>query len=504
MQVLARSLLVLPLFSLSGDEPVAEAQEALQSRDAAERESAVRRLARLDTERAWELVAGALADPAGSVAETAELELGKARSTLALAALLGRSGLAAREESVAARAAEALGRSPHPLPAEPLLEAIERDDERRALALWAIESAARGGRWPEVDESFQRVARLARGSPRHGRDGAAERVAARALACALALDRARGAELLRKCLADGGGGLRAAACTLAAEHLEPEAAEGLAVELLDDDDWRARSAALDVVAALGAPASLARLLERLTREPRPRLRARLLERLQARSGRRHGADPRPWQAWIESLGEDRARASGAAADADPHAREQTVSLERVEVRSDHVAFLVDFSGSMWMGRAEGPARKELVDVRLAELLERLDQKTRFLLIPFTQVPHPWQAELVSATRGNVAKAASFFEQCRERGSGDFWEAALLALADDAVDTLVVLTDGVPTGGAYNRMELLARLFAERNLSRRVTLDALLIDPSPASLASWSRLCAGTGGRCTPVRLSTDG
>lgn len=516
-------LAILALVGAAAEDPLREARRALDDPDAVQREQAVRRLARLDDARAWELVAGALADPAGSVAETAELELGRAGSEAALDALVGRAGLAARDDAVAARAAEALGRSPLAPPADALERALERAGEARVLALWALERAAREKRWEGSASVARQVERLASGGARRG-DALGERTAARALACSLALGEG-GLEAalgrIERALASPAAGLRAAACALAAQHLAPATAEALAGRALEDDDWRVRSAALDALARAGG---LARLVERLEEraEPRPRLRARALALLREVSGLRHGADPRPWRDWLARRAEEARTGdpeSGAqeARPAPPGGRvpgrspertprspgrpaETTVALERVVVPSDHVAFLFDLSGSMWMRRGGAPSRKEIADVRFAELLGRLDPRTRFLLVPYTREPHPWRDEPVAATRANVRQAADDFARCREHGAGDFWEAAQLALAADEIDTIVVLTDGVPTGGAVNRMELLARLLEERGLARRVTLDALLVGASPAAIARWSELCAATGGRCLPVEL----
>jgi len=59
---------------------------------------------------------------------------------------------------------------------------------------------------------------------------------------------------------------------------------------------------------------------------------------------------------------------------------------------------------------------------------------------------------VPASKRNVRAALKFFEDCHERGRGNFYDAALLALSDPEVDTLVVLTDGEPTGGTHNAVE----------------------------------------------------
>ena len=97
-------------------------------------------------------------------------------------------------------------------------------------------------------------------------------------------------------------------------------------------------------------------------------------------------------------------------------------------------------------------------------------------------------------------AAAWFESRRERGSGNFWDAALLALEDPDVDTLWVLTDGVPTGGPRFCLELLVPLFVELNATRGVTIDTLLFGASGRVADHWRELAERTGGRLREVQL----
>ena len=84
--------------------------------------------------------------------------------------------------------------------------------------------------------------------------------------------------------------------------------------------------------------------------------------------------------------------------------------------------------------------------------------------------------------------------------GDFWGALEVALADPEADTLVVLTDGAPSGGRRWNLGLMKQLFAERNRFRRLEVDAVLADASGRLKRDWEELCGSSGGRTVEYSL----
>jgi hypothetical protein len=227
---------------------------------------------------------------------------------------------------------------------------------------------------------------------------------------------------------------------------------------------------------------------------------RLVERLQRMSGLKHRRDPRPWRDWLAGLSTDwRAPPDPGDADVEVGGRTRT-ALAGLPIVSRRVAVLIDLSGSIWNVRSDGRTRKQVVDQKLREALESLPEETRFNLIPYTSEPIPWRDGLVDATPRRVREAAAWFEARHENGSGNFWDAAVLALEDPEVDTLVVLFDGAPTGGTRHRLELITPLFLERNFARRVALDLVLVDASKRLRRLWGELARGTGGRVVSVSL----
>ena len=139
-------------------------------------------------------------------------------------------------------------------------------------------------------------------------------------------------------------------------------------------------------------------------------------------------------------------------------------------------------------------RKSYADVELRKALESLPDTARFNLIPYTSQPHPWKPALVRATRRNVKQAIAWFEACTERGTGDFYEAAILAMQDPEVDTILSFTDGLPTGGRRCRLDLMVPQLLRRARFRRIAFDTLLVDAPKRLHRHWQRLADESGGQ----------
>lgn len=496
----ARALLLVATALLGGarlraDDALEGLRAKLGSRDKWVRQEAVEELARLGGESAWALVIEALADPKGEVADTAELVLAALDAPKALEALGKEPGLRSKDPLVRVRVAELLGRFPKAPPAKWLERALQDDEpEARRMACWSLERLAAAGKLDAAcgEELRGELERLAR----------SEReplTRARALAALCALAPEAGASALVAARRERDPLVRGAAAALGVPGSDPAAALLALAPLVGDPAVSVRRVALESLGALGTRGAAERLVERLSAESEERLLLRTVELLQGLSGQKHRRDPRPWNDWLRALPADwsAGHARAAPREEDPAAR-TSASLAGLPIVSKRVAILIDLSGSIWSVRPDGRTRKQIVDQKLRETLEALPGDTRFNLIPYTSEPHPWEERLVQATPAKVREAARWFEACKENGSGNFWDAALLALEDPEVDTLVVLFDGAPTGGTRHRLELIVPLFLERNFARRVALDFVLVDGTKRLQRLWGELAAGTGGRLVAV------
>jgi hypothetical protein len=270
--------------------------------------------------------------------------------------------------------------------------------------------------------------------------------------------------------------------------------------LSSDREGAVRLEAIECLETLGTRGAAEALVERLEKEERQGIRCRVLDALQSLSGYKYRFDVRPWKEWLATCPLEWRAGPRALKPAAVESLTRAQGLSALEVQGDRVAFLFDFSGSMWMPLPDGRTPKEVVDVELRAALERLPETVEFNLVPYNQEPHPWQDAVVSAKKANVRAALDFFERCNLHGRGNVWDAMLVALADPAVDNIVVLTDGYPTGGRHADMELVAPLFGHANRYRKVRLDAVLVDANYRGSAQWSELARSTGGTCLEVAL----
>ncbi|MCA8979147.1 MAG: hypothetical protein H6831_09380 [Planctomycetes bacterium] len=495
-------ILLLPLLSApdssAAREPVAVVREDLGEYERALRDpkgnggrEAVQALAKLATPEAWALIVEALAHPDARVADEAQIALAELQDAEVLEQLFGKEGLGSKAGIVPLRVAEAFGRMTTTLDADELAKALKAKspDVRRAL-LWSIERQAPQGRIGGEPEK-KLLGEVEKLSQKDKDDGV--RGAALLAQCALAPDSR--AAIVRAAASDKAPELRIAA-VMAASPLPNAERRALVGALASDPLARVRWTLSDVLAQSPDRDDAGILVGMLETESVMRNAWHYTELLQRLSGLRHRNDPRPWIDWQRGLPEDW---EPSAHDAANDYGERTAALVGMPILSDRVCILIDLSGSTWEER-DGKTRKQVLDVELRRALEALPEGTEFNLIPYTNEPHPWKKALVPATPKNVAQAIDWFEGVRQSGKGNFWGAWRLAVSDPAVDTVMALTDGAPTGGDRWNLQLMGPLLEENNRFRRVVLDAVIVDAKGRLLDYWTEMCAKTGGRMTPVQM----
>lgn len=436
----------------------------------------------------------ALEDTDSGVADEAQLSLASLMDPKLRKELLGRGGLGSKDELVALRVAELLGRSKQALAGDELARLV--GEHRGALArplCWSVERLAQSGRIAGATERLGATLLRVAGST-------SDRDAACAALVALAQLKEPHAERMALDALRATWPERRVAGLIALERVGSSQALASAIKLAADEDPRVRLAALDTLDSLGSRASMTALVARLGLEQRVRLRWRIVDLLQNASGLKHRLDPRPWKLWIETIPADgvlRRPAPNKGA-GDPNV--SRTAFTGLPLISDRVCYLFDFSGSMWTPLADGRIPKDIVSEKLRAALEGLSPETEFNLIPFTNEPIPWSEGAQPATPKNLRAALEFFLACRERGRGNFLDAALLAARDPRIDTICVLTDGVPTGGSHSDMDLITPILVEHTRFRRVVVDSILVDAPPGAARRWAELSRLTGGRSIEVEL----
>lgn len=475
-----------------------EARRAVREPWPDARARGVRDLAEIGSDQAWGLIIKCLEDGDARVADTAELALTGLPRGAVRDRLMGRDGLQSGNGLVRRRTARALGRMSGPLDGECLVAALDPRDPPAARAICrTLEQAAREA-WPQEDgRRAERLlgdrSRMVRGLVRLLGSRMPQDLAADALAALVALDPGSGRTEVDESLADRRPRVRAAAVRLFAGP--GERLQGA----LADEHSCVRLAAVGALAARADPASVRALVARLGLEKRSRIRERILRELRSLSGLRYGNDPRPWSDWATSL-ESGWSPSPTLDRATRLAARTHAGLSTVPLASDRFVILVDFSGSLWAPRPGGRRRKDLLDVQVPQLLNRMPDSSRFNLVPYATRPSPWKERLVEATARNKRSASRAFERCNLTGKGDLWGALQDQLADPEVDTILVVTDGAPTGGDCWDLGLLGDLLEQECRWSSTTVDVVLIDGSPKLQSRWREIASRTGGQLTSVRF----
>jgi hypothetical protein len=296
------------------------------------------------------------------------------------------------------------------------------------------------------------------------------------------------------------------AVAMSLRHLPAPQALRVGRALSADPCDAVRTAQIEAWEELACTAAVQALIARLDHESVARVRTQIALSLQRLSGFKHRDDPRPWRDWAKGLAADwkptllpasgAAAASGnAAGGVGGEARSSArASFGGLALLSSRICFAIDFSGSMWTPMPDGRLPKELVDARLRATLESLPASTHFNIVVFTNEVIPWRPKLVPAQPFQVRSAIADFERCQERGRGNFFDAAVFALDDPEVDTLLTLSDGVPTGGFHSHLDRVIPLLLERNRFRRVAFDTVLVDAPSAAERRWRVLSDRSGGR----------
>lgn len=276
--------------------------------------------------------------------------------------------------------------------------------------------------------------------------------------------------------------------------------------LLRDQIWQVRSAAAFALAVQKCkpviPALIRGLDAELARKKDPwamdvRLH-KLLEGLTGQTVVRGGIAP--WKEFWEREGPTFAVRPAAAAGEPPKRSDKYERFFDLEVESDRVLFVVDFSGSMaepvtLQGRTTG-ARPEatmtkahLVVRELKRLILSLPDGALVNLVVFSDDVRIWRAEggrpalvkLDDAARDDLL--GSFLDGLRPHGPTNLYDAldTALAFAGRALhdkyyaagfDTIMVITDGAPTAGAVVDKDEIRRRVRETNRLRRIAIHCI--------------------------------
>ncbi|MFQ5843800.1 MAG: hypothetical protein ACE5JG_02310, partial [Planctomycetota bacterium] len=314
-----------------------------------------------------------------------------------------------------------------------------------------------------------------------------------------------------------------------------EAAEPL-LEAIHSPDWSLQKAAIEALGRVRVKKSIEPILTMFEREE-GLLKEVLYQALVAISGQDFKYRESLWRRWWDRYGEgfqlpteqDLERQRMLAEKAlDGYAKAR--KYHKIKTLSRKMVFVIDISASMAdkivipsdapeSVRKEFPSRvkMEIAKNELIELLASLDQNVWFNIITFAGKVKPWKKTLVRATGGSrngAIKYAAKLEPLRASGGGrkrssgevqktNTYGALLEAfgLADSKVpdwkarsrvDTIFLVTDGVPTIGEITEPPKLIDAITELNRTRGVVIHVICFDKETGQ--QMARLATRNGGK----------
>ena len=180
---------------------------------------------------------------------------------------------------------------------------------------------------------------------------------------------------------------------------------------------------------------------------------------------------------------------------------QTVGIDKFTVREFgdkdsipyNVMLTIDYSGSMNSGGRDGKLKIDSAREALAEVLNALPEKTEFNIIAFSTEPRAWRDTLQAKSKSTVEDALDFARKTQVRGSTNFFDALEQAMNMNEADSIVMLSDGAPSAGAYIFFSRIRHQVRALNRMRKVAVSAIALETTADANRFLSELAKDTGG-----------
>ena len=327
----------------------------------------------------------------------------------------------------------------------------------------------------------------------------------------------------------GGKDVEMRAIAMGSLALVPENSAALNALLrgLKDENQNVRFVTLRSLSRLRDKAMISPLIEALGGDGAYAFRVQVLKLLVRLTGQNMGLVETDWRKWWEVAG---ARFKLPERDEKGFTSVEAYDLEYfgIEVSSKRLSFLVDNSSSMMQkvpvkkrdeeekedsprggtvvdggdkkgggkkggGKKTGETEARKIDVLKRELvlvLKKLPADTFVNIVKFDAQFHAWQKQLQPLRGRGRAKAVKYVESLNTGQGTNVFDTIEFALKDERVDTIYLLTDGLPSRGRITDPEAIIKEVAKLNRLRAVTIHCIAFGEESDLL---KKLAADNGG-----------
>ncbi len=395
-----------------------------------------------------------------------------------------------------------------------LVEAIDHADEEVALAsIEALEKLGLAGAVDRIAELFRESRRLSVGLRIQILDALAASGDEKALD--IVLDAARTGDVPTRAIATG---------SLTRQPKSVKAFEGI-LRGLEDEAYEVRNAAIRSLGLFRSKAMIAPLIKVIRTEREEKLKIDALQVLIRLTGKNMGLQSEDWQKWWEVAADS---FELPKPDDKGFTTVKAYDLEYfgLEVNSGRVAFLVDASSSMLQtvpvkrrlddgdgdegerrrgrtgvrkpsggdggekkggGKATGKARKiDVLKSELVRVIKRLPATTSINIIFFHSNYNSWKKQLHPLSGRGRAEAVSFVRGLNNGTGTNVFDTLEFALRDKRVDTIFLLTDGMPTRGRITDAAGILREIRKLNRVRGATINCIAFGEESTLLKDLAR------------------
>ncbi len=290
---------------------------------------------------------------------------------------------------------------------------------------------------------------------------------------------------------------RQAAAIFLAESAGREALDALHA-LLADEDVSVRAEAIRQVGRRRELDSILPLIDCLSRES-GRLRGDAHFVLTMMTGMDLGFRVGSWRSFWRDRGESfqmptLEEARRVAAELAANQSEEgmsAVSFYGLTVISNNFALVVDTSGSMNTRVRDGKTRMDIAKEQINGVIKRVREGVLFNIIPFADNALPMEEVLIEMDESLREDSMLYVEGLRAGGGTNAYEGLAAAFEDELVDTIYLLTDGIPNGDPVAIREEVERW----NSVRGIRIHCISIGAASAFLKG---IAEDSGGDYTEV------
>ena len=317
----------------------------------------------------------------------------------------------------------------------------------------------------------------------------------------------------------------------AISRIKPEGALKAVASLIDDKIWQVRVQAVNRLGWMKDRAIVPILIRRLARE-NGRLREDIIDILTKMTRLDYGLDVKRWDAWWKASGEAFLKSDEKAKRRRYKKPVYASGYFSISTYSKSYIFIIDLSKSMeWTivpAKSYGYGFKEVQRLELAKkelvkLIDTMESDTAFNIVHFMGNPDSWKETLISATKENKREALDYVKQMNvwesnwvDARKGYLQTATNIYGALDMVftwaeesfgrkragtpvDTIFLLTDGMPAGPDWlTDRDAIPWVIEERNRYLKIRIHTISLTDDAQSPVFLGQLSKPNGGECRDV------